>query len=162
LQRDDSFIDRLLDEEPAILLEGPADPASPRCSARSPIDGTLLCSTSMMTACSSSFVKTSVPRWHHQSWGRAAARRLVTVSGVAWFVPMGLALGWALGPFLSEPVVTTFRVMLSFHAAINAIGLVLCGLIALRRLATQHHNSQDHQPTPIQKDHHVLADPADR
>jgi hypothetical protein len=72
------------------------------------------------------------------------------------------SLGWALGPFLSEPVVTTFRVMLSFHAAINAIGLVLCGLIALRRLATQHHNSQDHQPTPIQKDHHVLADPADR
>jgi YndJ-like protein len=91
----------------------------------------------------------------------AIARRFLTVSAVAWFVPMGLAIGWALGPFLSEPVVATFRVMLGFHAAINAIGLVLCGLIALRRLANQPPVADHRLPTPTMEDHRDLAHQAD-
>lgn len=62
------------------------------------------------------------------------ARRLVQISGIAWVVPMLLALGWAAGPLLAQPVVTTFRVMLTFHASIHAVGLVICGLVAITLL----------------------------
>lgn len=62
---------------------------------------------------------------------RPAARRLLTVSAIAWVVPMGLAIGWAAGPLLAEPLVRTFETMLRFHGAINAIGLVLAGLVAI-------------------------------
>lgn len=61
-------------------------------------------------------------------------RRLLQISGLAWAVPMVLALGWAAGPLLPQPVVTTFRVMLTFHATIQAIGLVICGLAAITLL----------------------------
>jgi hypothetical protein len=56
------------------------------------------------------------------------ARILLTVAAIAWVLPMALALGWALGPFLPQPVVTTFRTMLRYHAALQTFGLVLCGL----------------------------------
>jgi hypothetical protein len=56
------------------------------------------------------------------------ARVLLVVAAVAWILPMALALGWALGPFLPEPVVTTFITMLRYHAALQTFGLVLCGL----------------------------------
>lgn len=59
---------------------------------------------------------------------RGPARVLLAVAGIAWILPMALALGWALGPFLPEPVVTTFRTMLRHHAALQTFGLVICGL----------------------------------
>jgi YndJ-like protein len=55
-------------------------------------------------------------------------RALLTIAAIAWILPMALALGWALGPLLPEPVVTTFATMLRFHAALQTFGLVLCGL----------------------------------
>lgn len=56
------------------------------------------------------------------------ARVLLVVAAIAWIMPMVLALFWALGPFLPEPVVTTFKTMLHYHAAFQTFGLVLCGL----------------------------------
>lgn len=56
------------------------------------------------------------------------ARLLLSVAAIAWILPMALALGWALGPFLPRPVVTTFETMLRYHAALQTFGLVLCGL----------------------------------
>ena len=67
-----------------------------------------------------------------RSTDRRLVRGLFTISAIAWIVPMALAIAWSLGPFLTEPVVRTFQVMLDFHAAINSIGLVLAGLIAFR------------------------------
>jgi len=58
--------------------------------------------------------------------GRALV--LLTVAAIAWILPMTLALGWALSSFLPQPVVTTFRTMLRYHAALQTFGLVLCGL----------------------------------
>lgn len=59
------------------------------------------------------------------------ARMLLAIAVVAWILPMALALGCALGPFLPEPVVTTFATMLRYHAALQTFGLVLCGLLGL-------------------------------
>jgi hypothetical protein len=59
---------------------------------------------------------------------RGIARILLAVAAIAWILPMALAIGWALGPFLPQPVVTTFRTMLHYHAALQTFGLVLCGL----------------------------------
>lgn len=56
------------------------------------------------------------------------ARALLAIAAAAWVLPMALALGWALGPFLPEPVVTTFITMLRYHAALQTFGLVVCGL----------------------------------
>ncbi|MEN9644722.1 MAG: hypothetical protein RL238_1391 [Actinomycetota bacterium] len=69
------------------------------------------------------------------SWIRrdvqGTTRTLLAIAVVAWILPMALALGWALGPFLPEPVVTTFATMLRYHATLQTFGLVLCGLLGL-------------------------------
>ncbi len=62
---------------------------------------------------------------------RGLARLLLVVAAVTWILPMVLALGWALAPFLPEPVVTTFETMLRYHAAPQTVGLVLCGLAGI-------------------------------
>ncbi len=59
---------------------------------------------------------------------RGMARVLLAVAAIAWILPMALALGWALGPFLPEPVLTMFKTMLRYHAALQTFGLALCGL----------------------------------
>ncbi len=71
-----------------------------------------------------------VARWTRDGLS-GRARILLSVASVAWVVPMALALGWALGPFLPEPVVTTFQTMLRYHAAVQTFGLVICGLAGL-------------------------------
>jgi len=91
-----------------------------------------------------------------------AARGFLTVAAVAWTAPMALALGWALGPLLPQPVVTTFRVMLGFHASIQAIGLVVCGLAGLVLLGPSgdriaHRTARHAQP----HDDHQNQDGAD-
>ena len=81
----------------------------------------------------------------------AGAAALLILSGIAWAIPMVLALGWALGPFLPEPVVTTFRVMLGFHATIQSLGLVLAGLAGLalvRPRPTSERRETDAEPAP--------------
>ena len=63
-------------------------------------------------------------------WRRAA----VTVSAVAWMYPMLLAVRWAIAP-LGWPALTPFTraldAMVAQHGAVNAIALVLLGLLAL-------------------------------
>lgn len=87
---------------------------------------------------------------------RGAARVLLAVAGIAWILPMALAQGWALGPFLPEPVVTTFRTMLRYHAALQTFGLVICGLTGV---LLSHRTST--APPPSQAttmgDHDALA-----
>jgi hypothetical protein len=101
-----------------------------------------------------------VVRWiRDELQGRA--RVLLAVAAIAWILPMTLALGWALGPFLPEPVLTTFKIMLRYHAALQTFGLALCGLIgvllaepasdtppstsAINTTATEDHNDVAHQ-----------------
>lgn len=71
-----------------------------------------------------------VVRWIHDEL-EGPARMLLGIATIAWILPMALALGWALGPFLPEPIVTTFATMLRFHAALQTFGLVLCGLAGI-------------------------------
>ncbi len=85
------------------------------------------------------------------------ARVLLVVSAVAWVLPMFLAVGWALRPFVPDPLVTTFQVMLELHAAVNAIGLVLAGLFALSRLRPAI--DPDTRPVPTRRDSLVAATP---
>ncbi len=83
----------------------------------------------------------------------SSTRRLLVVSALSPMLPMVLAVAWSLRPFLSHPVVSTVETMLQYHAMLNAVGLVICGLLALR-IATGH-GALAHQES-TQRAHHVV------
>lgn len=97
------------------------------------------------------------------------ARVLLAIAALSWILPMALALGWALGPFLPEPVVTTFITMLRYHATLQTFGLVLCGLAGLilaepagvdtRLITATRHTTTPHTTTPhtTTEDHDAVA-----
>jgi hypothetical protein len=83
--------------------------------------------------------------WTSVAWQRRSAcsgwrRRALTVSALAWLYPMLLALVWALAPFgpgvLVAPLTRTLSAMVAQHGAINAILLVLLGLVGLTPAAS--------------------------
>lgn len=77
-------------------------------------------------------------------------RVLMTVSAVAWAYPMLLAVSWALTQvgfdLVTGTLTPTLDAMVAQHGAVNAIALVLCGLIAL---TSTHSPSEEEQ----QRDH---------
>ena len=90
-----------------------------------------------------------------------STRPLLALSAIAWLLPMVYAVAWALNPFLPDPIVTTFTTMLRYHAAINAVGLVLAGLVGLLHLPTDGieprpsnplHESEIHDAHPATTD----------
>ncbi|MCX6541706.1 MAG: YndJ family transporter [Actinobacteria bacterium] len=83
----------------------------------------------------------------------SSTRRLLVVSALSPMLPMVLAVAWSLRPFLSHPVVSTVETMLRYHAMLNAVGLVICGLLALR-IATGHGALARQEST--QRAHHVV------
>jgi hypothetical protein len=93
----------------------------------------------------------------HDLHGRA--RVLLTVAAIAWILPMALAIGWVLGPFLPQPVVTTFRTMLRYHAALQTFGLVLCGLtgVLLAEPPSDHPPSTSATNNTTMEDHDDVA-----
>lgn len=93
------------------------------------------------------------------------ARTILAVSAVAWVLPMALALGWALGPFLPEPIVATFETMLRFHAVLQTFGLVLCGLAGLILAEPAEALTPATDPiidTPELEAHHAVVQPPHR
>ena len=72
---------------------------------------------------------------------------------------MALALGWALGPFLPQPIVTTFETMLRYHAALQTYGLVICGLagVLLAEPARDRRAPTTITPNTTTEDHHDVA-----
>lgn len=62
-------------------------------------------------------------------------RHALTLSAVAWAYPMLLALSWALAPFLphlaSHRLAATLPAMAAQHGTVNALAVVLLGLVAL-------------------------------
>ena len=83
----------------------------------------------------------------------SSTRRLLVVSALSPMLPMVLAVAWSLRPFLSHPVVSTVETMLRYHAMLNAVGLVICGLLALR-IATGHGALARQEST--HRAHHVV------
>ena len=61
--------------------------------------------------------------------GRPAARTLLTVSGLAIWVPMVLAVAWAAGEHWDVPALS-IPDMARTHGVTNALGFALCGLLA--------------------------------
>jgi hypothetical protein len=59
------------------------------------------------------------------------ARVLLVVSGIAIWVPMILAVAWAAGQHWSIPILS-IPDMARTHGIANALGFVLCGLVARR------------------------------
>jgi hypothetical protein len=90
---------------------------------------------------------------------RGRARVLLAIAAIAWILPMALAVGWALGPFLPEPVVTTFLTMLRYHATLQTFGLVLCGLAGLILAEPAGDDARLTAPTPhtTTEDHDAVA-----
>lgn len=63
--------------------------------------------------------------------GETGVRRLLlVVSALAWWFPMVLATGWAAGRVGIGWIDRTLDEMVAQHGAVNAIGLVLAGLVA--------------------------------
>lgn len=60
---------------------------------------------------------------------------LLTISSLAVFVPMVLAVHWAIGTNDGTPTLS-IRVMARFHGTINAVGFTLLGIVGWRRLTT--------------------------
>jgi len=85
----------------------------------------------------------------------SSTRRLLVVSALSPMLPMVLAVAWSLRPLLSHPVVSTIETMLRYHAMLNAVGLVICGLLAVR--STTGHGALARQESS-QRVHHVVID----
>ncbi|MCU1361797.1 MAG: YndJ-like protein [Ilumatobacteraceae bacterium] len=82
-------------------------------------------------------------------------RTLLLISSVAWIAPMALATTWAFAPFGVTPIADRYESMLRYHGAVNAIGLVLVGLIAVvprRRGARLPHTVTHTQKGPRHAD----------
>lgn len=62
---------------------------------------------------------------------RAPARILMAVSGLAIWAPMVLAVAWAAGQHWSVPILS-IPDMARTHGVANALGFVVCGLVARR------------------------------
>jgi hypothetical protein len=58
-------------------------------------------------------------------------RGLLAISGLAVWVPMALAVAWAAGQHWDVPLLSVPD-MVRTHGAANALGFVLCGLVARR------------------------------
>jgi hypothetical protein len=56
---------------------------------------------------------------------------MLRTSALAWTSPMVLALLWALRMHLPQPVVGSIATMLAHHGTVNAVAVVLAGLVAL-------------------------------
>jgi len=67
-----------------------------------------------------------------RGWRRAA----LTVAALAWTYPMLLAVSWAMAPFLphlaTRTLARTLTAMAAQHGTVNALAVVLLGLVALR------------------------------
>jgi hypothetical protein len=85
----------------------------------------------------------------------SSTRRLLVASALSPMLPMVLAVAWSLRPLLSHPVVSTIETMLRYHAMLNALGLVLCGLLAVR--SATGHGALARQESS-QRVHHVVID----
>jgi hypothetical protein len=64
------------------------------------------------------------------------AKVLLVVSSVAVFVPMLLAVQWAVGANYGTPALS-IPAMAQTHGAINALGFTLCGVMGWRRLRAE-------------------------
>jgi len=60
-----------------------------------------------------------------------AERSLLAISGLAVWVPMALAVAWAAGQHWDVPLLSVPD-MVRTHGAANALGFVVCGLLASR------------------------------
>ena len=75
-------------------------------------------------------------------WRRAA----FTISALVWTYPMLLAARWAIAPLgwtALTPFTRTLDAMVAQHGAVNAIGVVLFGLLALTPAPLQNPNHQE-------------------
>jgi hypothetical protein len=63
--------------------------------------------------------------------GTVMERSLLAISGLAVWVPMVLAMAWAAGQHWDVPLLSVPD-MVRTHGAANALGFVLCGLVASR------------------------------
>lgn len=70
--------------------------------------------------------------------GRPVRRALLVTSGLAIWAPMALAVAWAAGQHWDVPALSV-PAMVRWHGTPNAVGFVLCGLLATqdRRAATK-------------------------
>lgn len=93
-----------------------------------------------------------------RAWRLPLPRRrwILRVSALAWTSPMVLAMLWALRMHLPQPVVGSIATMLAHHGSVNAIAVVLAGLLAVAPDAGQHRRTATerfamptlHRPTP--------------
>lgn len=83
------------------------------------------------------------------AWTTPLARHrwLLRISALAWTSPMVLAMLWALRMHLPQPVVGSIATMLAHHGAVNAIAVVLAGLVAL-----DHRRSKPGKTPPTRPD----------
>ena len=77
-------------------------------------------------------------------WRRVA----ITVSAVAWAYPMLLAVSWALAQvgvdFVTSKLTPTLNAMVAQHGAVNAIALVLTGVLALTPTLVDPNKEKSH------------------
>lgn len=68
--------------------------------------------------------------------GPASRRVLLAASGIAVWAPMVLAVAWAAGQHWDVPSLSV-PAMVPWHGAPNAVGFVICGLLASRLPGTE-------------------------
>lgn len=74
--------------------------------------------------------------------GPPAARLLLGVSGLAAWVPMVLAVGWAAAQHVAVPALSIDD-MVRVHGTLNGLGFVVCGLVGWRLRTRDRRESRE-------------------